>query len=140
MPTVSEPVWTETAVRIERIKLDFINGVDTEAVLSARLFGAGLRGQDLDAEIVMAKYAKLDKHHMKPEPMNVLVMERDGKSTILRFINAEAAGVAVKLLRKQPNILFASRVRANHVQPNYVAGLYDCCSNEQFVTSMLAHL
>jgi len=139
MPTISEPLWPEVNRRIAQIKTDFINGTDSEAVLSARLFGAGLRGQDLDAAIMEAKFKKAEKHHMKPEPMNVLVMERDGTASVLRFNNPESAANAVSLLRRQPNVRFAARVRADHARPKYVAGLYDC-SNEEFVISMLTHL
>jgi hypothetical protein len=56
LPTVSEPQWPETHERIEQVIKDFIAAKplsvdDSEHVLSARLFGLGLRGSDLRSEV-----------------------------------------------------------------------------------------
>jgi hypothetical protein len=64
MPTISEPKWPDTSERIAQAVNDFIEAKpvtvsDSEHVLSARLFGFGLRGQDLRLEVNRAVSAKL---------------------------------------------------------------------------------
>lgn len=113
MPTISEPLWPEKDEKTNRIVKDFLDGVDTEAVFKARLHGNGLRGQDLNLIVNEALYIVVQRklsHSSYHNPTKVLVMERGGAQTTLRFKDSFHAGRAVELLRKQPNVLFACRV------------------------------
>lgn len=113
MPTISEPLWPEQDDKINRIVSDFLSGIDSPDVFKARLFGTGLRGQDLTAIYNVALGTKVEQslaHQAKFEPRKVLVMERGGETTTIRFKDSACAGHAVILLRKQPNVLFACRV------------------------------
>ena len=113
MPTISEPLWPENDDLINRIVSDFLTGADSSDVFKARLFGTGLRGQDLSAAFNIAMDARVNQclaHQAQYEPRKVLVMERGGETTTIRFKDSACAGHAVGLLRKQPNVLFACRV------------------------------
>lgn len=113
MPTISEPIWPEKDDKVNRIVSDFLAGIDSSDVFKARLFGTGLRGQDLTAAYNVALDAKANQssvHNAKFEPRKVLVMERGGGTSTIRFKDAACAGQAVALLRRQPNVLFACRV------------------------------
>ena len=73
MPTISESPWQEKRERIAICVQDFIEAKplsidDSEHVLSARLFGLGLRGQDLRHEVHRAVTEKLEherKRHVE---------------------------------------------------------------------------
>lgn len=114
MPTISEPLWPEQDEKTSRIVNDFLGGVDSEAVFKARLYGNGLRGQDLDMIMRETLHVFAQKnlllHRGYYNPTKVLVMERDGTRNTLRFKDTASAGKAVELLRRQPNVLFACRV------------------------------
>lgn len=113
MPTISEPLWPEREEKINRIVSDFLTGMDSPDVFKARLFGCNLRGQDLTAVYNVAMEASIERslaHRAKHEPRKVLVMERGGGTSTIRFKDAASAGHAVSLLRRQPNVLFACRV------------------------------
>lgn len=113
MPTISEPLWPEQDDKINAIVADFINGVDTEGVFKARLFGTGLRGQDLTSIYNVTMDAVIEKglaRVARYEPRKVLVMERGGATRTINFKDAHCAANAVELLRRQPNVLFAARV------------------------------
>jgi hypothetical protein len=60
-PTRTEQMWQELKELQERITVNFIDGVDTEAVFKARLYGLGLRGDVLKTEINLAKMVKHEK-------------------------------------------------------------------------------
>lgn len=66
MPTIAEPIWPECDARIKQAVVDFVTAKpreidDSEDVLTARLFGLGLRGQDLRAEVYAAVVAKQER-------------------------------------------------------------------------------
>lgn len=109
MPTVSEPQWPIQDEKTQAIIEDFLQGHDTYTVFRARLFGVGLRSEDLRA--VVRQSIELKEARMPAEkPSKVLVMERGGAHTTLRFTNDFHAGRAVEMLRRQPNVIFANRV------------------------------
>jgi hypothetical protein len=109
MPTISEPQWPIKDEKRKQIVSDFLANLDTLEVFRARLYGTGLRGQDLFLEVHEALHLKCQA--IKPEkPTEVLVMQRDGKQFTFRFNTDFNAGYAVERLRKQPHVLFASRV------------------------------
>lgn len=112
MPTISEPTWRFKEGRTKAIVNDFINGIDTEEVFRARLYGNGLRGQEITLLVHDAQHTKMAEKYLKlgPRLVTVLVLERGGVSSTFRFNNADSAGHAVKLLRKLPNVIFANRV------------------------------
>lgn len=110
MPTISEPTWVEQEARTQRILDEFAYGNDSQDVLRARLYGNGLRGIDLDAAYRIAVCRRNVTQAKPPQPAKVFVMERDGTQSTIRFRDEFHAGEAVKLLRKQPNVLFANRV------------------------------
>lgn len=65
MPTVAEPIWPTQLERRGQIIDDYIvakpGTIDaSDAVLRARLYGNGLRGQDLWAEVRLAQYARIE--------------------------------------------------------------------------------
>ena len=137
MPTVSEPTWwTDIEERRAKALIMYLDGEINDTVLRASLFAAGMRDQDLDAIVKLAQMELLEKQPKKVEPVNVLVLKRDRTSATLRFNNADSAANAVKLLRKQPDILFVTRVRHFNESVEYLPGLLDG-SNDQFVSSML---
>jgi len=112
MPIVSEPLWPEKDEKTNQIVKDFLEGTDTENVFRARLYGNGLRGQDLILIVHEALHITMQARlaHKDYEPTKVLVMERGGEKNTIRFKDSKSAGKAVELLRKQPNVLFACRV------------------------------
>lgn len=113
MPTISEPLWPEQDDKINRIVSDFLADMDSPDVFKARLFCTGLRGQDLTAIYNITMDAKVEQaiaHKAYASPNKVLVMERGGAKSTIRFKDSACAGHAVALLRKQPNVLFACRV------------------------------
>ena len=66
MPTVAESTWLETRERIQQCVKDFVDARfrdidDSEDILSARLFGLGLRGQDLKSEVYRAAELKFER-------------------------------------------------------------------------------
>lgn len=66
MSTVSEPIWPERDERIEIAVRQFVEAKprevdDSSDVLSARLFGYGLRGQDLRSKMYDAVAAKQER-------------------------------------------------------------------------------
>jgi hypothetical protein len=66
VPTVSEPTWPERDDRIKIAVQQFVKAKsrevdDSEDVLKARLFGLGLRGQDLELEFSRAKTKKFER-------------------------------------------------------------------------------
>jgi hypothetical protein len=72
MPTISEPIWREKQERVEQAIKDFIEAErhsvdDSEDVLRARLFGFGLRGEDLHLEVHRACLAKLERRPKCPK-------------------------------------------------------------------------
>jgi hypothetical protein len=74
MPTVSESTWLDRKERIEQTISDFVGAKrlsidDSVDVLSARLFGLGLRGQDLKTEVRLAEMEKIqyrERNHAPP--------------------------------------------------------------------------
>lgn len=66
MPTVAESMWLARRERVEQAVKEFVEAArgsvdDSEGVLSARLFGAGLRGQDLRTQVRLALMEKSEK-------------------------------------------------------------------------------
>jgi hypothetical protein len=66
VPTISESLWSDKKERIARYVEDYIKAAPrtidaSEDVLTARLFGLGLRGQDLYLEVHKASLDKYDK-------------------------------------------------------------------------------
>lgn len=64
--TISEPIWPERDERIKIAVQQFVAAKprdidDSEDVLRARLFGYGLRGQDLQSEFNHARLAKFER-------------------------------------------------------------------------------
>lgn len=111
MPTISEPLGPEKEAKIEAIIQDYMQGIDNDEVFKARLFGQGLRG----AELARIHYGTLQTKYqasakVQGELRAVLVLEVDGTSSTIRFNTPDAAGKAVELLRRQPNVRFACRV------------------------------
>lgn len=113
MPTVSEPIWPSQEDKRRTAILDYRDGTDTLPVLEARLFGTGLRGQELSMYIKQAQYAYLEKHPKKPEPSKVLVLERGGKTTTFNFNDYHNAAFACRMLRRVPGVIFANVVSAD---------------------------
>lgn len=113
MPTISEPEWPAREQRTARYVDEFVHNQDVTcqpSVLRALLFGNGLRGEELENTVECA-VKRRDLIKAKPlQPTKVLVLERDGKRHEFRFNTDFNAGRAVEVLRKQPNVLFASRV------------------------------
>lgn len=71
MPTISESLWPDKKERIARYVEDYIKAAPrtidaSEDVLTARLFGLGLRGQDLYLEVHKACLDKYDKRATCP--------------------------------------------------------------------------
>jgi hypothetical protein len=63
MPTVAESMWLARKERVDEAVRDFVKAArgsvdDSVDVLSARLFGAGLRGQDLKSQVRLAEMEK----------------------------------------------------------------------------------
>lgn len=56
--TVSESKWRELKERQDAMINEFLDGVDSEDVLLARLYGLGLRGDYLESEVRQAKARK----------------------------------------------------------------------------------
>lgn len=110
MPTISEPQWPIQDEKTQAIIEDFLQGHDSATVFGARLYGNGMRGEDLRITTGRAIKLKAERDTKPEHPAKVLVMERDGNSATLRFINAYYAGRAVEMLRRQPNVIFANRV------------------------------
>src|SRR3954471_23290661 len=52
--TVSESAWRELKEKQDAMVEEFINGIDSEHVLRARLYGLGLRGDYLESEVRQA--------------------------------------------------------------------------------------
>ncbi len=110
MPTVSEPVWPEKDQRTARYVDEFVNGTDSVDVLKARLIGNGERGQELEALVSVAIKRRV-LLHARPMPLTrVEVLGKDGSRVTLRFMSPFYAGEAVRMLRRTPGVLFASRV------------------------------
>jgi hypothetical protein len=70
MPTVAESLWLEKRERIEQCCKDFIEAKplsidDSIDVLRARLFGLGLRGQDLDITVRKANTDKFERKQQR---------------------------------------------------------------------------
>ena len=66
MPTIAEPIWPERDERAKIAVRQFVEASprdidDSEDVLSARLFGLGLRGGDLRLEMRQAKLTKFER-------------------------------------------------------------------------------
>lgn len=66
MPTIAEPLWREKQERVALAIKDFVEAIprsidDSPDVLAARLFGYGLRGQDLALELREASQRKFDR-------------------------------------------------------------------------------
>jgi len=66
MPTIAEPLWPERHARVAQAIREFVEAAprsidDSEDVLSARLFGLGLRGQDLYLEVHHAALQKFER-------------------------------------------------------------------------------
>lgn len=66
MPTVAEMIWPERDERIRICVQQFVEASprdidDSEDVLKARLFGLGLRGQDLQLEFRNACLVKFER-------------------------------------------------------------------------------
>lgn len=107
----SESVWKQNKETQDRYVDEFINGTDSEDILRARLCGLGLRGDYLASEVHQAVARKADRYparHRKFISM-IMVMERGRQTEYIRFINPESANKAIELLRKQPNVMLASR-------------------------------
>jgi hypothetical protein len=73
MPTVAESMWLARKERVEQVVKDFVNATrgnidDSVGVLEARLFGAGLRGQDLRTQVRLAQMEKIERLVVKPVP------------------------------------------------------------------------
>lgn len=115
MPTVSED-WHWQKAKQDAMVEDFILGNDSTDVLSARLFGLGLRGDYLKAEVRQAderreEHREAARRYWRPTTFRVIVFERGRKSQIIRFISEDAASNAINLLRKQPDVQLAVRTR-----------------------------
>lgn len=109
MPTVSED-WHAKKVKQDAMVDEFINGVDSEAVLRARLYGLGLRGDYLESEVQQAFMRRYDRNKKPPAICAIMVFEHNREPQMIRFINGAAAENAIKLLRRQPNIQLACRI------------------------------
>lgn len=64
MPSIGEPTWRSLKERREQCVRDFHAAIPgtvsySPDVLAARLFGLGLRGQDLKAEVRLAEMERL---------------------------------------------------------------------------------
>lgn len=113
MPTISESTWPEREQRTARYVDEFVHNQDITcqpSILKALLFSNGLRGEDLESAVACAVKKRELLKAQPNKPTKVLVLERDGTRTEFRFNTDFNAGRAVEVLRKQPNVLFASRV------------------------------
>lgn len=110
MPTVAEPQGPIKDAKRTLIIADFLANLDPVEVFRARLFGTGLRGHELGQTMRHALQIKYEQEGRPKHPCKVLVMERDGRQSTIRFSTDFHAGRAVEMLRRQPNVLFASRV------------------------------
>ena len=116
MPTISED-WHAKKERQDAYINAFLEAkphtIDgSYDVLRARLWALGLRGDYLDSEMRQAVARKADRTNPPGNYAQVVVIERDCKTTKrFRFNSIESADKAVELLRKQPNVLLATRQR-----------------------------
>lgn len=117
MPTQSESLWRANKERQDQCVQDYLNGIDSEDVLRARLYGLGLRGDYLESEMRFANTFKVERTPAPKIIYMVMVMERGRIPEYIRFINEASAIFAVGLLRKQPGVIFASRATDYPVIP-----------------------
>lgn len=111
MPTISEPQWPIQDEKTQGIIEEYLQGHDTVEVFKARLYGNGLRGEDMLITVGRAIKLRAERDGKKyVAPTKVLVMERDGRQSTIRFNTDFNAAKAVEMLRRQPHVLFASRV------------------------------
>lgn len=113
MPTISEPTWPAQEDKRKAAINDYVNGTDSMAVLEARLYAAGYRGQDISSAVKQAQYALLAKQPKRKELSHVLVLELGGKTTRFRFEDYHYAAFACRMLRRVPNVIFANVVNGD---------------------------
>lgn len=107
MPTVSED-WHAKKEKQDAILKRYVGGELSLAVLEASLYALGLRNDYLASEVRFAITSRFQVVKRNIKPVKIIVMECGRDPQCLRFTNLESADNAIKLLRKQPEIMLAA--------------------------------